>query len=234
MLVSEMRNKVLRACNATDTDVLGDKESVIRDYISLIQQDWAMRTERFTKVAYIMTRASGGESAQQKYSLVMQPGRTRGGLPYQFISVLSAWWKQHPLSAVTHKRYLAELQRNSGSPRYDEPRMFWIENNVMHLWPIPNTAERLRCFYSAMPNTISSDDENIVVQDDMLVFAGVMALVYAQLKDQERAFYFTNLYREAIKKRRDKHVVETDQWTFMGTPDDPNAYIASSTGEYFV
>ena len=218
MTVAEMRDMVLAATNAADTAVMGDKNTVVRNYISSVQQDWAKRTKLFTKSAHVTTRTSGGEDAQSKYQLTPMPGDTTGGLPYKPISVTAVSWDGVPLTVCTKLNYLSAKARNNGDALYDDPKMFWIENNVLHIWPCADTAKELRIFYSAYPKHLTDDTDDIAISDEIILLNGVMSLVYNQLKDSERAFYYKQIYDRAIKEQLGDMII-MDNWSPLASAD---------------
>ena len=233
MLVSTMITKVLRATLSVDTDVLGDKNSVIRDMISEVQQDWAKVTQRFTKIAYCSTRATGGEEAQSAYELAELSG-SRGGLPYDYIAITGATWDGKILEPVGKKHYMARKHEKNGKPDYGDPKVYWIENDVLRLWPVPNSVKELRVYYPAVPNVIAADTESLVIRDTAAILNGVLARLFAVLKDEARTAYFQTLYDRNIKEERSRQAIEGDERMLSASVDMPGAFIGTETGAVFL
>jgi len=231
MLVSTMIDKIIRMTNLPATDILGDKRAVIMDYISGVQQEWAERTGRFTKKAYTTTRASGGERAQGEYNLVRQPGATTGGLPYGLIAVRGVTWNNQMLEPAVWASEKIRKEIHDGA-YYDDPKFYWVENNVLHLWPIPKTAKTLWVIYSAKPNDIESESEYIVIPETTTLFYGVCSLLYAQLKDTENHFAFKQLYEKRIREQT-QPVVSQGAIAPYADIDNPNAALGSELGTFF-
>ncbi len=234
MLVSTLRDKVLRMTNATEADVLGDKNAVVRDFISTVQQGWAEHTERFTKVGWCWTRATGGERAQSEYNLVRRPESTSGGLPYKYISVVGVMFDEEPLVPIDYKRWMVEKRNHSGDPYYFDPRSYWIFNNILHLWPIPDSVKKLRVLYVAIPNDIELDSENIAVPVVSTLLDGVAARLYNQLKDSDRRNYYQSLFDRAVSTRRSKRPIESDVWAPMAGISNEVAGGTTETTEEFL
>lgn len=230
MLVSEMIDKVLRTTNSPNTDILGDKRAVVMDYISAIQQDWAERTCRFTKKASTTTRTTGGET-QGRYNLVRQPRSVIGGLPYGLISVRGAVWNNKMLEPAEWNSEYIRRQQQDGL-HYGDPKFYWVENNTMHLWPIPNTAKKLWAIYSSKPNDISAEGEYIVIPEHTTLLYGVSMLLYAQLKDTDRHFAYKQLYERRIKEQT-VPVLTQGGWSPHVDVNQANAAIGGEFGTYF-
>ena len=237
MLVSTMIDDVLAMTSLPDTEFMGDKRAVILKYISSTQRDWAKRTERFTKTAYCYTRATGGEDAQSKYSLAARPelAGSEYGLPYDYISVQFVLFDEDtPLEPVGVARYLALKQKNTGRPYYGDPKVYWIRNNVLYLWPVPNTVAKLRVFYSAYPKEISEETEYLVTPDTNTILHGVAAMLFNHLRDFERAVLHQRIYEASTRQYGEKHPVESGSWSPYASVDDPQAYVGGETGQIFL
>lgn len=235
MLVSEMIDDVLLLTTLPDTDIMGDKRKVMLRYISSVQRDWAVRTQRFTKIARCYTRATGGEDAQSKYSLIARPGSTTGGLPYSLVSVLGVLFDQDtPLEPVGYKRYMAEKHRHGGTAYYNDPRMFWVHNGVLHLIPIPSTVALLRVLYAARPNVITAETENIVITDTDALLHGVSALMFSHIRDFERAAIHDHRYSALARERAARGPIESGSWSPYQNVDQPQGYVGTATGDLFL
>jgi hypothetical protein len=194
-----MIDKVLRATNAPDTDIMGDKRAVIMDYINAAQQEWAERTLRWTKKAYCTTRATGSDRSRMEYNLLENDNDNN--LPYGYISVRRITFDKKVIDLADADDYLARRTRNDGDADYGDPQLAFIENAVIHLWPIPDTAKELWILYSARPNDITAETDNIAIPETSTLLYGVLSMLFAHMKDNDRAFYWLQRFEKRLRQQ---------------------------------